>query len=159
MANITRIKAGGGTKKATAEDSKSDRVVARVKSQNSAAATKSATKKAEKAAAKAEHDKKKSVEKRELEIARRKTDEDKAKPNRKIPAILKPLYFIATPFRLLGRYIKNSFAELRQVRWPNRKETWKLTGTVILYVVVVAVAIMLLDALLTFLFNKILGGN
>jgi preprotein translocase SecE subunit len=49
--------------------------------------------------------------------------------------------------------------ELRQVRWPNRKETWKMTLSVIVYVVILAVAIMLLDALLQLIFNQLLGGK
>lgn len=56
-------------------------------------------------------------------------------------------------------YFRGAFQEIRQVRWPNRKETWKMTLSVILYVVILAAAIMLLDALLQFIFNKLLGGN
>ena len=56
-------------------------------------------------------------------------------------------------------YVRGSFQEIRQVRWPNRKETWKMTFSVLLYVIILATAIMLLDALLQFIFNKLLGGN
>ena len=56
-------------------------------------------------------------------------------------------------------YFRGAVRELRQVRWPNRKETWKMTLSVIVYVVILAVVIMLLDALLQFIFTKILGGN
>ena len=56
-------------------------------------------------------------------------------------------------------YFRGAFQEIRQVRWPNRKETWKMTLSVIIYVVILAAAIMLLDALLQFIFNKLLGGN
>ena len=56
-------------------------------------------------------------------------------------------------------YFRGSVQEIRQVRWPNRKETWKMTFSVIIYVVILATAIMLLDALLQFIFNKLLGGN
>ena len=56
-------------------------------------------------------------------------------------------------------YFRGAFQEIRQVRWPSRKETWKMTLSVIVYVVLLAAAIMLLDALLQFVFNKILGGN
>jgi len=56
-------------------------------------------------------------------------------------------------------YFRGSVQEIRQVRWPNRKETWKMTFSVIVYVVILATAIMLLDALLQFIFNKLLGGN
>ena len=56
-------------------------------------------------------------------------------------------------------YFRGAFRELRQVRWPNRKETWKMTLSVIVYVVILAAAIMLLDALLSLIFKQILGGN
>ncbi len=56
-------------------------------------------------------------------------------------------------------YFRGAFRELRQVRWPNRKETWKMTLSVIIYVVILAVAIMLLDALLQLIFNQLLGGK
>jgi preprotein translocase SecE subunit len=54
-------------------------------------------------------------------------------------------------------YIKGSWQEIRQVRWPNRKTTWKMTLSVIIYVVIFGAVIMLLDMLFTFLFNLILG--
>lgn len=56
-------------------------------------------------------------------------------------------------------YFRGSVQEIRQVRWPNRKETWKMTFSVIIYVVILATIIMLLDALLQLIFNKLLGGN
>ena len=56
-------------------------------------------------------------------------------------------------------YFRGSVQEIRQVRWPNRKETWKMTFSVIIYVVILATVIMLLDALLQLIFNKLLGGN
>jgi len=56
-------------------------------------------------------------------------------------------------------YFRGAFQEIRQVRWPNRKETWKMTLSVIIYVILLATIIMLLDALLQFVFNKLLGGN
>ena len=56
-------------------------------------------------------------------------------------------------------YFRGAFRELRQVRWPNRKETWKMTLSVIIYVIILAAAIMLLDALLQLIFKQLLGGN
>ena len=82
----------------------------------------------------------------------------KAKKERKVPAVLKPLWWLLTPFRALGRYIKESFAEIRQVRWPSRKETWKMTLSVILYVILISAFIMLLDLLFTKVFNAVLKG-
>lgn len=100
---------------------------------------------------------KKARSKKELK-AEKKLARQEARKNRKVPTVLKPLYWLLTPFRALGHYIHESFVEVRQVRWPNRKETWKLTFSVIIYVVIIGGIIMLLDALLTFISNKILGG-
>lgn len=64
--------------------------------------------------------------------------------------IFTPLRFLAWPFKLrpvkfifrwVGRilwpkYFRNSFHEIRQVKWPNRKDTWKMTFAVIIFAVV-----------------------
>lgn len=88
------------------------------------------------------------------EVKLEKKANKKEKKQRKLP---KPIKVILTPFFAIGRYLRNSWRELRLVRWPNRKVTWKLTIAVIAYTVLVAVIIMLLDALFTFIFNKVLG--
>ena len=56
-------------------------------------------------------------------------------------------------------YFRGAIREIRQVRWPNRKETWKLTFAVIGYVAIAAICLGLLDALLKLAFNKLIGGN
>lgn len=149
MAKITRIKASDDQPKDKAKKSKAapavDEEVTRkvsVKAKNSD----------NKKLAKARKDKIESAKKAE------KVKAKAAKKERKIPAILKPIWWILTPFRALGRYIKESFAEIRQVRWPSSKETWKMTLSVILYVVLISAFIMLLDALLTKVFNTVLKG-
>ena len=64
--------------------------------------------------------------------------------------IAKPFKFLAWPFtrrpvkfvfRWLGRilwprYFRNSFREIRQVTWPSRKDTWKMTFAVIIFAIV-----------------------
>ena len=60
---------------------------------------------------------------------------------------------ITAPFR----YIHESWLEIRQVRWPNRKATWKLVGAIFVYAAFFIVFIMLLDALFNFIFSKIIG--
>ena len=95
---------------------------------------------------------------------RLKAAQDNRKEKRKaekheIPKWLKPLWYISAPFRAIGRYFRDSFRELRQVRWPNRKMTWKITFSVIVYVIAIVIFIMLLDALLKFLSDKLLGGT
>lgn len=139
MANITRIKAKDDGAKKDVEPRSEDAEVTRkvsVKAKNSE------NKKAKaKAAAKA-----KEIDAREKKAAKKAEGEDKK------------VFFLFRPFVAFGRYVRDSFREIRQVRWPDRKSTWKMTLTVILYVVLIAVIIMLLDALFTFLSNKLLGG-
>ena len=60
------------------------------------------------------------------------------------------------PFFALGRYFKGAWYELRQVRWPDRKATWGLTGAVLLFTGFFVVLILLLDVLFKYLFELIL---
>lgn len=66
---------------------------------------------------------------------------------------LKEVFILARPFVALGRYLRDSWREIRQVRWPNRKNTWKMTLAVLAYCAVFIVFIMLLDTFFTFLFK------
>lgn len=59
-------------------------------------------------------------------------------------------------FRAIGGYFKGAWVELRQVRWPNRRATWGLTGAVILYSAFFVVFVLLLDAGFKYLFELIL---
>ena len=61
------------------------------------------------------------------------------------------------PFVYLGRYIRDSWRELRQVRWPNRKATWKMVLAVLIYTAIFVIFISLLDLFFTWLFNLILA--
>ena len=60
------------------------------------------------------------------------------------------------PFRAIGTYVKGSWYELRQVRWPNRKQTWALTLAVILFSLFFGVVIFLLDFGFTVLFKEVI---
>ena len=42
-------------------------------------------------------------------------------------------FILFRPFCAFGRYLKESWQEIRQVRWPNRKATWKLVLAVVVY--------------------------
>ncbi|MEP7205062.1 MAG: preprotein translocase subunit SecE [Candidatus Saccharibacteria bacterium] len=53
-------------------------------------------------------------------------------------------------------YFKGAWYELRQVHWPDRKQTWGLTAAVIIFSAFFIVLIVLLDALFKFLFELIL---
>jgi preprotein translocase SecE subunit len=53
------------------------------------------------------------------------------------PFRLRPVRFVG---RILGRilwpkYFRNSWKELRQVTWPTRRETWKLTFAVLIFAI------------------------
>lgn len=70
----------------------------------------------------------------------------------------KILGFIFRPLAPLGRYFRDSWAELKLVRWPTRRETWKMTGSVIAFAIIFATAIVALDGLFSWIFKTILGN-
>jgi preprotein translocase SecE subunit len=74
-----------------------------------------------------------------------------------LKVILAPFILISKPFRALGKYIASSWKEIRQVRWPNRKLTWKMTLAVVAYTALFIVTISALDALFTLIFNALIG--
>lgn len=59
--------------------------------------------------------------------------------------------------RLVG-YFKGSWYELRQVRWPDRRATWGMTGALLAFTAFFVVIILLLDAVFAKLFNILLGN-
>lgn len=84
--------------------------------------------------------------------------------------LLKPFGFLLRPFktkpmRFIGRilakvlllnYFQASWKELRQVTWPNRKETIKLTTAVIIFALVFGLFITVVDYGLDKLFRFII---
>jgi len=58
--------------------------------------------------------------------------------------------------RRIGAYFKGAWAELRLVRWPNRRATWQLTVAVILFSLFFLALIVLLDTLFKYLFELII---
>lgn len=62
-------------------------------------------------------------------------------------------------FGSIGSYFLNSYRELRQVRWPNARETWGMTVALIGFTMFFVLFISLLDAGFKYLFNLILGGS
>ncbi|MBB1552125.1 preprotein translocase subunit SecE [Candidatus Saccharibacteria bacterium] len=80
----------------------------------------------------------------------------------KIPApkfieiLTKPFKFITAPFVALIKYLMDSWLELKLVRWPTRKETWKMTGAVIAFSVGFATLILLLDGLFNWIFKTLI---
>jgi len=71
---------------------------------------------------------------------------------------LKEIFVLARPFVALGRYLRDSWRELRQVRWPNRKATWKMTLAGLVNCAIFIAFITLLDTLFTFIFKVLLGN-
>ena len=61
------------------------------------------------------------------------------------------------PFAPMVRYVKGSWYELRQVRWPDRRSTWGMTGALIVFTGAFVIIIVLLDAAFSELFNYIIG--
>ncbi len=63
------------------------------------------------------------------------------------------------PFVNMGRYFKGAWTELRQVRWPDRKNTWAMTGALLAFTLFFIIVILFLDFLFSELFKLILGSN
>jgi preprotein translocase SecE subunit len=68
-----------------------------------------------------------------------------ASKSKKSSAERKQHFFLFRPIFAIGRYFRNSWRELRQVRWTNRRATWALTLAVILFCLFFAALIMLVD--------------
>ena len=132
MAKVTRIKASDGPRKKEPEENSEQTIVRKKVSVDD-----KQTAKARRAKAKAD--------------AKKVADADKKKKSGKKPFIL------FRPFVALWHYVRDSWRELRQVRWPNRKLTWKMVLAVILYSLLFVVIISLLDLFFSWLFNLMLG--
>lgn len=72
-----------------------------------------------------------------------------SKPARVIskPFKVRPVKFV---FRWIGRillpkYFRNSYKELRQVKWPGRRESWKLTLAVLTFALVFGFFVTIVD--------------
>ena len=59
--------------------------------------------------------------------------------------------------RRIGGYFKGSWEEIKLVRWPDRRSTWKMTGALIAFTVAFAVVILLLDYGFQALFKALLN--
>lgn len=82
------------------------------------------------------------------------TDVKASKP--KAPVAKRDTPKFLKPFVMLGGYFVGAWKELREVRWPNRRATWGLTLAVILFSILLAIVILLLDALFNFVFDLII---
>ena len=57
---------------------------------------------------------------------------------------------------LIPRFLRDSWAEMRKVEWPNGKETWKLTAAVFVFSIVFGILITLVDYGLDKLVRKVI---
>ena len=57
----------------------------------------------------------------------------------------------------IGGYFAGAWYELRQVHWPDRKNSWALTAGLIVFTLLFITIILLLDALFQYLFGLVLG--
>lgn len=81
---------------------------------------------------------------------------EKIAPEKKTKAEKKP-FILVRPIVYFFRYLRDSWREIRQVRWPSRKATWKLFFAILIYTLLFGAVIMLLDVFFTWLFNLIIG--
>lgn len=73
------------------------------------------------------------------------------------PGILRVLRLFLRPLRwLIPRYFVNSWREVRQVTWPSRRETWRLTLAVFIFAVVFGTLVASVDKGLDLLFKKVI---
>ena len=98
-------------------------------------------------------------DKKTEKIKRKKDKADKKKFSEPGKKEEKKPFFLFAPFVYLWRYLRDSWRELRQVRWPNRKMTWKMVLAVIIYSAFFMVFISLLDLFFSWLFGLILGNK
>ncbi|MBQ3413681.1 preprotein translocase subunit SecE [Candidatus Saccharibacteria bacterium] len=132
MAKVTRIKASDGPR----ESEKANGHIDEPPITRDKVVVKD--KKSEKAKAKAAK-----VAERE---ARRKEREESGKKT----------FILFRPFVALGRYLRDSWKEIRQVRWPTRKATWKMVLAVLVYTAIFMIFISLLDLFFRWFFSLII---
>ena len=103
------------------------------------------------------------ITRKKVVVKDKKSEKQKVKATKKAEKNIakeksgKKPFILFRPFVALGRYLRDSWREIRQVRWPNRKTTWKMVLAVIIYTALFMVIILLLDMFFTWLFNLILS--
>ena len=89
-----------------------------------------------------------------------KDDKSAAKISRSKTNIRRKLgkrsFFLFRPFFAIGRYFRDSWYELRQVQWTNRRATWALTLAVILFSAFFALFILLFDNIFQWLVQEVI---
>lgn len=80
----------------------------------------------------------------------------KASEPKRVEASFKKQNVLFGAIFAVGRYFKNSWAELKLVRWPNRRATWGMTAAVLIFSGLFLGLIIVLDAIFSKLFNIII---
>lgn len=99
--------------------------------------------------ANAELNKPKKLTRKERKALKKSQKTDEERP-------VKSYFILLRPFVAFKRYLRDSWREIRQVRWPNRKATWKMTLAVLVYCALFMVFLTLLDVFFTFIFDHII---
>ncbi len=97
----------------------------------------------------------------------RRTAGTVSRPLRTAVGIGRKEYYLPLPENKVGQflnkrrhyfpsYFRNSWREVRQVTWPSRRETWKLTLAVFTFAIIFGILISLTDYGLDKLFRKVL---
>jgi len=97
----------------------------------------------------------------------RRTVSSAARPLRAVSRVGKREYYLPMPDNrpgrflnkrrsIIPRYFREAWVELRQVIWPSRRETWKLTLAVFIFAIIFSVLIAITDYGLDKIFRKVL---
>lgn len=65
--------------------------------------------------------------------------------------------WFSAPGRAFYGFSQEAVVEARKVVWPTRKETFQMTGVVILFVIVMALFLWMVDGTLTWLVRLLMG--
>ena len=96
------------------------------------------------------------VEDKKLEKSKAKDARKQAREEKRKAKEGKKVFILFRPFVAFGRYLRDSWREIRQVRWPNRKATWKMVLAVLIYTAIFMLMISLLDLFFTWIFSLII---
>lgn len=103
-----------------------------------------------------------------VEMERAKTEEPKkrrlgAVPRPRIPSnpVTRALMRVGRALKkvlgwLVPRYFVNSWREVRQVTWPTRRETWRLTAAVFVFAIIFGALVAVVDKGLDEIFKKVI---
>lgn len=97
----------------------------------------------------------------------RVTAKDDTKPAKKRPQSAKKAVVVngdgspkkQNAFKKFIGYFKGAWFELRQVRWPNRRATWSMTGALLTFTAIFIGFIVVIDLVFDNLFQLIISSN